>query len=170
MKHQNRIKDKFERNEKVLTLKPVMGLGKGVSTIKITDGLQCEIEEGNWKLKTDMPEQVGGENNAPTPGVLGRAAFGSCLATGYMMWASKLNIVVESLEIKVEADYDDGAIFGTSNAPAGYSEVKYFVKIKSPNSKEEIENFLNEADKHSPYLDVFSRAQNCKREVEYINS
>ena len=32
MKHQKIIKDKFERNEKVLSLKPVLGLGKGVST------------------------------------------------------------------------------------------------------------------------------------------
>ena len=168
MNQQKEIKEKFERNAKVLSLKPSLGFGKKVSTIRITDGLSCEIQEGPWKLKSDMPEQIGGQGSAPTPGVFGRAAFGSCLATGYMMWASKLNVTIESLEITVEADFDDGSMFGVSDNPAGYFEVKYFVKIKSPNTPEEIEAFLNKAEKHSPYLDVFSRAQNCRRELELI--
>ena len=102
-------------------------------------------------------------------GVLGRAALGSCLASGYMMWASSLDIVIDSLEIKIEADYDDGALFGTSDVPAGYSQVQYHVKINSPHSREEIEDFLDSADKHSPYLDVFSRAQHCKRKLKLNN-
>jgi len=166
MNQQKEIKSKFERNAKVLSLKPALGLATGISKVKITKGLSCEIKEGSWELKTDMPEQVGGHASAPTPGVLGRAAFGSCLATGYMLWASKLDITIDSLEITVEADFDDGCLFGVSDSPAGYSEVRYSVKIKSPNSPEDIEAFLDKADKHSAYLDVFSRAQNCKRIVE----
>lgn len=169
MECQKEIKNKFERNIKALTLKPSLGLGKGNSTIRIINGLTCEIKEGEWELKTDMPKQLGGSGSAPTPGILGRAAFGSCLATGYMLWASKLDIVIDSLEINVQADYDDGGMFGSSNSLAGYSEVRYFVKIKSPNSQEEIEAFLNKADLHSPYLDVFSRKQSCKRTLVLIN-
>ncbi len=169
MKSQEEIKNKFNRNVKALNLKPKLGLGKAVSTIRITNGLTCEIKEGDWKLKTDMSEQVGGSSSAPSPGVLGRAALGSCLASGYMMWASSLDIVIDSLEIKIEADYDDGALFGTSDVPAGYSQVQYHVKINSPHSREEIEDFLDSADKHSPYLDVFSRAQHCKRKLKLNN-
>jgi uncharacterized OsmC-like protein len=170
MNQQIKIKEKFERNEKALSLKPSIGLGKGISTIRITDGLQCQIKEGNWELKTDMPEQIGGTGNAPSPGILGRAAFGSCLATGYMLWASKLDISINELEIIVEADYDDGALFGTSIKPAGYKEVHYSIKISSPNSHEEIEDFLNIADRHSPYLDVFTREQTCIRKLEITNN
>jgi len=169
MKGQDEIKNKFERNVKALTLKPALGLGKGNSTVRIVNGLSCEIQEDGWKLKTDMPKQVGGSASAPTPGVLGRAAFGSCLATAYVLWASKLNIIIDSLEINVQTDYDNGGLFGSSDSPAGYSEVRYVVKIKSPHSHKKIEEFLNIADTHSPYLDVFSRAQSCKRELELIN-
>ena len=169
MKSQTEIKNKFDRNVKALSLRPNLGFGKAISTIRITKGLSCEIKEGNWELKTDMSKQVGGNANAPSPGVLGRAALGSCLASGYMMWASNLDIIIVSLEIQIEADYDDGALFGTSDTPAGYSEVQYHVKIKSPHSKEEIEAFLDSADKHSPYLDVFSRAQYCERKLELIH-
>ena len=87
-----------------------------------------------------------------------------------MLWASKLDIDIKTLEISIEADYDDGALFATSNSNAGYSEVRYKVNIESPSSPAEIEAFLNEADKRSPYLDVFSRALSCKREVKLINN
>ena len=170
MKTQQEIKQKFERNEKVLTLKPKLGLSTGVSVTRVIDGLKCEIKEGNWTLNTDMPKQIGGNSSAPTGGVLGRAALGSCLATGYMLWASKLDIDIKTLEISIEADYDDGALFATSNSNAGYSEVRYKVNIESPSSPAEIEAFLNEADKRSPYLDVFSRALSCIREVKLINN
>ena len=169
METQEKIKTKFERNEKALTLKPTLGFGKKVSVTKIDNGLTCKIKEENWELTTDMPTQVGGNSSAPTPGTLGRAALGSCLASGYMMWASKLNIPIESLEIKIEADFDDGAMFGTSEALPGYSEVRYDVKIQSPLPASKINDFLDKADKHSPYLDVFSRAQTCVRNVEILN-
>lgn len=169
MDSQKEIKNKFNRNVKVLNLKPALGFGKKVSTARITNGLSCEISEGNWTLKTDMPTQIGGSASAPSPGVFGRAALGGCLATGYMMWASNLDIVIDSLEINIEVDFDDGGLFGTSDSLAGYSEVRYLVKIKSPHSHNEIEDLLNIADSHSPYLDVFSRAQPCKRKLELIN-
>jgi|GEM_PF-6009700 len=75
MKNQEQLKNKFSRNVKLLNLKPKLGLGKAVSTIRITNGLTCEIKEGNWELKTDMAEQVGGSASAPSPGVLGRAEY-----------------------------------------------------------------------------------------------
>lgn len=170
MKEQKFIKEKFERNAKALTLKPNLGLDTGYSVTRISNGLSCEINEGNWTLKSDMPKQIGGNAQAPSPGVLGRAALGSCLATGYMLWASKLDIPIESLEIHLEADYDDGALFASSNAFPGYSEVRYTVKVNSQKSLEEIEKFLDKAEQHSPYLDVFSRAQNCKRNIELNNT
>ncbi len=170
MKEQDDIKNKFIRSQKALTLKPSLGLGTGVSKTRIVNGLSCETIEDDWVFKTDMPEQIGGFASASSPGALGRAALGSCLAIGYMMWASKLDVIIESLEVEIEADYDDGGLFDTSDSPPGYLEIRYLVRIKSLASPNEIENVLNLGDKHSPYLDVFSRAQSCKRQIELINN
>ena len=169
MKEQNDIKNKFERTRKALTLKPSLGHDTGVSKTRIISGLTCETKEGDWVFKTDMPKQVGGNGTASSPGALGRAALGSCLAIGYMMWASKLDIKIDSLEVEIEADYDDGGLFATSDSPPGYLEIRILVKIKSPASSDEIENVLKMGDTHSPYFDVFSRAQSCIRKVELIN-
>ncbi|WP_296705857.1 OsmC family protein [Algoriphagus sp.] len=170
MKEQKEIKTKFLRTQKALRLKPTLGLGIGISKTRIISGLSCESREGEYVFHTDMPSQVGGNGTGPTPGVLGRAALGSCLAMGYMMWASRLDVIIDSLEVQVEAHYDDGALFETSDSDPGYSEIQYIVKIKSPASKKDIDHVLNEGDKHSPYLDVFSRAQKCVRKVELEES
>lgn len=171
MSEMDKIKLAVERSTKALSLKPALGLGTGISKTRVANGLTCEIHEGNWKFLADMPESVGGNAQGPTPGVYGRAALGSCLAIGYMMMAAKLNIPIGALEVEVQADYDDGALLGTADPHVvpGYSEVRYTVTIESDAAEEEVLKMLDDADRHSPYLDVFSRSQNCKRNVHLIS-
>ena len=170
MSSQQKIKEAVSRSTKVLSLKPSAGIGTGVSKARIVNGLACEITEGNHKFLADMPESVGGTASGPTPGVYGRAAFGSCLAIGYMMKASAMDIKIDSLEVEVQADYDDGALFGTSAAHPGYLEVRYTVTIESDAAEDDILQMLDIADKQSPYLDVFTRQQKCIRDVHIISS
>lgn len=170
MASQQNIKEAVARSTKALSLKPSLGLGTGVSKTRIINGLSCEVTEGNHKLIADMPGSVGGNASGPTPGVYGRAALGSCLAIGYMMKASAMNIKIDSLEVEVQADYDDGALFGTSSAPPGYLEIRYTVTIETDAAEGEILQMLDTADKQSPYLDVFTRQQKCIRDVQIISS
>lgn len=170
MLQQEKIKSAFERVAQTLSSRPSFGLGTGISRARITHGLTCQIEEGDWKLTADMPEQVGGNAAGPTPGVFGRAALGSCLAIGYMMRASAMGVPIAGLEVEVQADYDDGVLFGTVEAvPPGYLEVRYTVTVDSEAPEQDILRVLDEADNHSPYLDVFSRGQTCIRKVQIFS-
>lgn len=170
MEANEKIKTAFARVSETLSKRPAFGLGTGVSRATIKNGLTCEIREGRWTMVADMPEQAGGNGTGPTPGVFGRAALGSCLAIGYMMRAAAKNIPVAGIEVEIQADYDDGALFGTAvNVPPGYLEIRYVVAIESDAPEETILQLLDEADKHSPYLDVFKRSQTCLREVKIIS-
>jgi hypothetical protein len=115
-----------------------------------------------------MPAQVGGAAAGPPPGVFGRAALGSSLAIGYMLHSAKLGIPIVSIEVEIQADYDDGALFGVSQNPAGYLDVRYVVTVESPASEHDVRRALDEGDAHSPYLEVFRRTQTCRREVRVI--
>jgi uncharacterized OsmC-like protein len=165
-----KLKHSVERSIKALSLRPTLGLGTGISKTTVKNGLTCEIQEGKWKFVADMPESIGGNAEGPTPGVYGRAALGSCLAIGYMIMAALMEIPIKTLEVEVQADYDDGALLGTADVAPGYSEVRYTITIESEASEEDILKMIDEADHHSPYLDVFSRRQNCKREINIISS
>lgn len=164
-----KIRTGFNRVAGALAQRPAFGLGTGCSKATVTDGLTVEIREGGWTLTADMPEKAGGNGAGPTPGVYGRAALASCLAIGYMMRASVMEIGVAHLEVEVQADYDDGALFGTApGVPPGYLEIRYTVTVDSDAPEEQILRLLDEADQHSPYLDVFSRGQKCVRQVNIV--
>jgi uncharacterized OsmC-like protein len=164
------IKSAVARVSAALTQRPALGRSTGKSVTRIKDGLTCEIKEGDWTFVADMPGNVGGNAAGPTPGVFGRAALGSCLAVGYMMKAAAMNIPINSLEVEVQADFDDGALFGVAapEVPPGYLEVRYSVTVDSDAPEELVLAMLDEADRHSPYLDIFSRAQTCRRQVHII--
>jgi uncharacterized OsmC-like protein len=166
----DRIGVAFERNAKALTKRPSLGQNTATSKVRVTDGLTCQIEEGRWRFTADMPEQVGGSASGPAPGVFGRAAFGSCLAMGYVMHLARAGILISGIEVEVQADFDDGALFGVSESPAGYIEVRYAVTVYSDAPEADISRILDEADAHSPYHDVFSRPQSLHRAVRVVPS
>jgi uncharacterized OsmC-like protein len=169
MEANHKIKSAIERVSAALTQRPAFGMGTGISRASIKDGLTCEIREGSYTFIADMPEQVGGKAAGPTPGVFGRAALGSCLAIGYMMKAATMDIPIAALEVEIQADYNDGALFGTAlHVPPGYLQIRYTVTIDSPAHEDKIIEMLDEADKHSPYLDIFTRSQTCHRKVNFI--
>ncbi len=163
-----RIGTAFERTARALTKRPSLGRSTATTTARITDGLTCEVVEGPWRLTIDMPEQVGGAASGPTPGVFGRAALGSCLSIGYVLHAAKAGVPISGIEVVVEADYDDGALFGVADEHPGYLAVRYAVTVYSDALEADILRVLDEADAHSPYHDVFSRSQTLHRTTHIL--
>ena len=154
------IRSICERNVKMLSLRPERGHLRGSTRARVEDGLRCVIEDGGCTLSTDMPGKAGGENSAPTPGVLGRGALASCLAIGITMWAARMQIPLRSLEVEVLADFDARGELGVDRqVRAGYQHVRREIHIDSPASNDELLRLIEIAERHSPYLDVFGRAQ-----------
>ncbi len=154
-----------ERNAEFLAVKPSRGHLTGVTLAKIVGGVRCEIEEGPWKLAADMPVKAGGDETAPTPGMLGRGALASCLAIGISIWAARREIVIDSLEVEVQTDFDVRGELGVGDVRAGYQEVRYLISLESPASAEAIAELIATAERHSPYLNVFSRGQPMQRSL-----
>jgi uncharacterized OsmC-like protein len=165
---QDTIRRAFERSEKALTLRPSIGRGTAVTTVRLDEDLACESRDGRWSLTVDMSEQSGGSGTAPDPGVFGRTALGSCLAIGYTKWAAKRGVPIRGLEVEVQADYDAAPEYGIGDGPPGYSRVRYVVRIESDAGEDEIERLLDEADSCSPWLDIFLRPIELRREVRLL--
>src|SRR5262245_51533766 len=98
------IREIAERNVQLLALKPERGLRTCTTRARLGPGLRCEIEEGSWRLAADMPARLGGDETAPTPGVLGRGALASCVAMGVASWAARLDVPLEGVEVEVQSD------------------------------------------------------------------
>ena len=130
-----KIREIAERNAEFLALKPARGHLTGVTKARWVDGLRSEVEEGPWKVAVDMPLKAGGDETAPTPGMLGRGALASCLVTGISMWAARLGVPIDALEVEVQGDFDARGELGVGdNIPPGYQEIRYLISIDSPAS------------------------------------
>ena len=160
-----RIRTAFERNANTVARRPAAGQKTYVTTARVRHGLTCDIEEGPWRLTADLTATCGGNGAGPTPGTLGRAALGSCLAISYMLWAARLGIPLAQVAVEVHADADARGLYGVDDVPAGYTSVRYVVSLSSPASHEEILHVLDTAEAHSPYMDVFRRAYTLQRSV-----
>lgn len=160
------IKLALERNTKAVSLRPSVGQGTAVTRVRLGADLRCEIEEGPWTLSAGMTEKYGGDGSAPNPGVLGRAALGSCLAIGYAMWAARLDVPLSSLTVEIEADYDvRGELGVAADVRPGYSTIRYIVTIESDAPDDEVMRVLDTADRHSSWLDNLAHPVEVRREV-----
>lgn len=77
------------------------------ASARMTPGtLQSEIavRGGRFRLVTDEPEAVGGDDTAPAPHELLPAALASCVATTLVMYARTKEW--ELGEVEVDVDYD----------------------------------------------------------------
>jgi uncharacterized OsmC-like protein len=170
MKTKKSIRQAFESKVKALEQHPNVGKGTAATIIRVRDGLTCDIEEGPWKLTADLSPKSGGAGLGPNPGVLGRAALGSCLAIEYLLWASRLEVPITALEVEVQTGYDSRGMYGFDTVPPGYRDITYIVRVESPASEEEVRQVLDIADRYSPYLDVFARPQLMQRKIEFLTS
>jgi uncharacterized OsmC-like protein len=162
------IRDAIERNVRTVSLTPSAGQGTAVTRVRLGENLSCQVQDGSWTLPVGMPKKYGGTNLAPYPGVYGRAALGSCLAIGYAMWAARLGVPIDSLEIEVHADYDMRGELGVyPDARPGYSAMRYIVSVSSPASAEEVARVLDTADRFSSWRDNLANAVPlvCERRI-----
>lgn len=166
MSDANATRATLERVIKAVSLRPSAGQGTAVTKVRLCPNLCAEVDDGPWHFSVGMSEKYGGDNSAPNPGVYGRAAFGSCLAIGYSMWAARLGIPIDALSIEVQADYDVRGELGVEESvPPGYTEMRYIVSVESTATESEIMHLLDTADRFSSWRDDIARALPVRREV-----
>lgn len=170
MADQKSLKEAFDRNLKLLKLKPSKGQYTTSTSVKLIDGTTCEIEHKHWKFTADVGKQQGGNDAGPGPGILFRASLGSCLAIGYATWGAKMGIQIDSLEVDVIADVDARGNYGVNDAEPGYTGMRYKVTIDSPAPEEQINTMIKTADDHSPILGNFKKPIPIEREVNIVKN
>jgi uncharacterized OsmC-like protein len=118
-----------------------------------------------------MTEKYGGTNEGPNPGVFGRAAVGSCLAIGYGIWAARMGVPIDALDVEIQADYDARGELGVADdVRPGYLGMRYIVTVESAAAESDILRMLDTADRHSSWRDDIAHAVPISREVKIVAS
>jgi len=69
-------------------------------------GYQVDVQAGEFGLRVDEPERVGGTNTGPQPTDLLLAAVSSCMVLSLAWAAAKRGIEVPSIAVEVVGEYE----------------------------------------------------------------
>src|SRR5687767_6564726 len=144
-----------------LTKNPAAALSKDMPAVaRLESGLRCRAEGPHGAVVvSDMPEAVGGEGSAPTPGWFLRAALATCDATMIAMRAAVEGVAITRLEVTVESDSDDRGLVGADDAaPAGPLQVRVHIRAQSDASAKRFHEIVDWAEQHSPVGDAIRRS------------
>jgi uncharacterized OsmC-like protein len=165
------IRAAIERTAQTLATDPSAGKGTAVTRVRLRPGLACEVEEGAHRFAIGVNAKYGGSDAGPNPGIFGRAAVGGCLAIGYGIWAARLGVPIDALEVEVHADYDARGEFAVDErVPPGYLAMRYVVTVTSPASEADVLRVLDTADRYSSWRDDMLRAMPLTREVRRVEA
>lgn len=141
------------------------------ATATIEEGLRCRVQGPDGaEMHTDMVESVGGDNSAPSPGWMLRAATASCVATLIAMKAALDDVELGNVEVTVDSRSDDLGILGIDDGvPAGPLSVSVRVKVESNgNDPEGLRRLVSWAHDHCPLCDLTKREVPIGLETEIV--
>jgi uncharacterized OsmC-like protein len=115
---------------------------------------------GNFQVIHDYPCYLGGHNLGPVPeeDILGRMI--TCLTHIYEIEASKRQIKLDSLELKVEGTLTSR--LGNIDNPPIYKDIAYGVYISSPETKETIEELQKAVESTCPIYNLIKDGEPIK--------
>lgn len=134
-------------------------------------GLRVTVTDPSGRtLTTDMTKGIGGEDTAPSPGWLFRAAVAACDTTLIAMRAAVSGIELSDLEVRIDSVSDDQGILGLDeNVPPGPLSVRTRVRISAAGVDElRLRELVEDAVAHCPVCDATKRAVPMTLEVDVV--
>ncbi len=95
------------------------------------------------------------------------AALASCLAMGYEAWLARAGLSWRSIEVEVQTDFDYRGKLGMDDVYPGCLRVRHALYIDSAAAQESLRRAIDDAQRFSPYLHMFTDAQAVTGEVVY---
>jgi uncharacterized OsmC-like protein len=146
------IQELYALKAAVLARRPEIARSAGHARVHLGDRLACHVEDGGRTISVDLPAEDGGAAGAPHPGQLMRASLGACLALGYRIWAARLGVSIERIELTVDCDYDARGQLGDATVAAGWQRVRIEVTAVSDAPLAEVRRVVETANRYSPML------------------
>ena len=117
-----------------------------------------DVTTSTHRFIIDEPAALGGDNEGANPVEHLLAALAACQVITYRVWAAKLGIAVDTVEVDADGDLDIRGFFGVDDSVApGFSGIRTTVRITGPESAERYRELTRWVETHCPVLDTLTR-------------
>jgi uncharacterized OsmC-like protein len=146
------LKDLYARKAGAIARRPRFARASDHARVRLDADLRCAVEHPSHRLTVDAPPEDGGGGAAPGPGELMSASLGASLAMGYRLWAARLDVVIDEIEIEILCESDLRGRLGATEIPAGWQRVSISSTIVSAAPEAEVRRVIETAQRHDPML------------------
>lgn len=123
----------------------------------LVSGTEVRVQSGVHAFTIDEPAQLGGTDKGANPVEHLLAALGACQVITFQVWAGKLGIAVEDIDITLSGEIDLRGFFGLAEGVRpGFSSIEVAVKLSGPETEERYQALIEAVEKHCPVLDGLS--------------
>lgn len=115
------------------------------TTGRIDNGLICRVTQDNYSAVMDLGPHMGGDAAGPSPSFFARAGIAGCVGIAIKMLAARERLVLDSVTVTVETDFDNGGLMGISEDPAGPVETRVNITIQTDACRADVSDLVNRA-------------------------
>lgn len=123
---------------------------------------------GRHAFTIDEPPTLGGDDTGANPVEHLLAALGSCQVISYQVWAAKLGLAVDSIDVDVTGALDVRGFFGLDETVRpGFTTLHVEAHITGPEPRERYEELTRVVERYCPVLDVVTVGVPVTSQVNY---
>lgn len=130
--------------------------------------LQVNVQARHYSFMVDEPEPFGGTDAGPAPSEMMLAALGACQIITFQIWAKKLGLRMDGVEVSVSGDLDlRGWLGEDSSSRPGFTQVLFKATVTGPEPEERYAELARLVDEHCPIMDSLLDVVPVLTEVEF---
>jgi uncharacterized OsmC-like protein len=114
------------------------------------------IRAGRHEWLIDEPAALAGDDAGTSPVEAALGALLACQTVVYRLYARRLGLTIDSLELRAEGNLDVRGLFGADDVRPGLAGIEIVVDIDGPHEAEQFDELRRVVDAHCPVHDLFS--------------
>lgn len=129
------------------------------TTLVTGTATEVRVQASSHGFTIDEPTALGGTDNGANPVEHLLAALGSCQVITFQVWAEKLGIQLDAVDISLSGEIDLRGFFGLAEGVRpGFQSIDVSVQLSGPESAERYEELTRAVEEHCPVLDGLGNA------------
>jgi uncharacterized OsmC-like protein len=141
---------------------------KSKPTVKShTDGSQAVMEAGPFSWNSDLPEPIGGTNQAPSPTALLLSALAGCAVVFIRdTLAPALGVRVEAVEATAQCEADARGLLGMAGTEPDLQNIRLDVLVQSPDGEDDVQRLYEAWRERCPIYLALTKAMDVTLNME----
>ncbi len=141
---------------------------KSKPTVKAhSDGSEAAMEAGPFSWHSDLPEPIGGTNQAPSPTALLLSALAGCAVVFIRdTLAPQLGVRVDAVEATAECEADARGLLGMEGAEPDLKNLRLEIRIQSPDGEGDVQRVYEAWQERCPIYLALTKAMNVSLDTE----